>query len=192
MSEATPSGESGLPGDEEEWRYFSGADRSGESAACPHGFPDGGGDCCRVEPADEFEHRRASTPHGPDYCEPCSEAAQEWVAWEGHIENAQTTAKPRKRDLPPLMEPYDDSGQEAANDLLTEVERLRKELDGTKRVLFNVVASYQDWRPHDLPNELVDSAVFVGEKHLRYVGHWPPDRAGWLRPEAPLTDRSVR
>ena len=32
MSEATPSGESGLPGDEEEWRYFSGADRSGEFA----------------------------------------------------------------------------------------------------------------------------------------------------------------
>lgn len=30
------------------------------------------------------------------------------------------------RDLPPLMEPYDDSGNQAANDLLTEVEWLRR------------------------------------------------------------------
>lgn len=35
------SDESGLPGDVEEWRYFSGADRSGESAVAPISPPVG-------------------------------------------------------------------------------------------------------------------------------------------------------
>ncbi len=40
---------------------------------------------------EQASHVRASTPHGPDYCMPCSEAAAEWVPWEGHLSNAATT-----------------------------------------------------------------------------------------------------
>lgn len=39
-----------------------------------------------------ISHKRESTNgHGPDYCGPCSEAISDWVPWEGHLSNAETT-----------------------------------------------------------------------------------------------------
>jgi hypothetical protein len=50
--------------------------------------------------------------------------------------------------------------------------------EATKRVLYHVVASYQAWR-NELPNELTDDAIRIGEQHLRLV-NWFPEDEGWL------------
>lgn len=52
--------------------------------------------------------------------------------------------------------------------------------EATKRVLYHVVAAYQYWRASKfVPNELLDSDVGIGERHLRLVDWFPLDE-GWF------------